>query len=134
MVLTFYGLPRSQNDLAISLGLFEYEGAGIPTPRVTRLNSRQIEVTLHRGEVDDLLQALADGTPPIVEVQTGSLTHWQGEDTQHVVLLAATEDSNGVLYAVVNDPAFPEPITIRMDELLIAWTERDNRFVTIRRK
>ena len=36
--------------------------------------------------------------------------------------------------AIVNDPAFDAPITILVDELLLAWIERDNYLIEIRQK
>ena len=67
-------------------------------------------------------------------VSTEQLGYWQGEDTEHVVLLSAIEDSSGKVFAVVNDPTFNVPITLLMDELLLAWPDRDNYFAVIRRK
>jgi hypothetical protein len=134
MVLTYYGLPRSQSDIAATLGIDGFEGAGVPASRATVLSSRSLAVTYQSGERDDLLQALADGIPPIVEVATEQLAYWQGEVSQHVVLLAAVQDDDGIEWATINDPAFDAPLTVRMDELLAAWQERDNCFIAIRRK
>ena len=61
------------------------------------------------------------------------LTHWHGEESQHVVLLIAIQgDIDGI--ATINDPAFDAPMNLPMNELILAWLDRDNYFATIRRK
>ena len=132
MVLAFNGMQRSQEDIAMQLGIIE--DAGIPASRVLHLASRQLDVMRRRGEPEDLLQALADGMPPIVEVQTNQMAYWNGEATAHVVLLAAIQDDAGKQYAIVNDPAFDRPKTALMGELLLAWDDMQNFYATIRRK
>lgn len=132
MVLAFYGIQRTQIDIAQQLEI--YEGLGIPASRITRIASPRLDVTRRRGEREDLLQALADGIPPIVEVATEYLTYWIDESTAHVVVLAAITGDDDREYAIVNDPAFNAPVRVAMDELLIAWTERQNYFAIIQRK
>ena len=132
MVLAFNGMQRSQEDIAMQLGIIE--DAGIPASRVLRLTSRQLDVTRRKGEPEDLLRSLADSTPPIVEVQTNQMAYWNGEATAHVVLLAATQDDAGKQYAIVNDPAFDGPKTVLMGELILAWDDMQNLCATIRRK
>ena len=131
MVLAFYGIQRSQVQIAKQLNIIE--GTGIPAPRVLQLASRQLQVTRRQGEISDLLAALNEGIPPIVEVSTAQLTHWHGEESQHVVLLAAIQDGDNSI-AIINDPNAAAPMTLPMNELMNAWIERDNYYTTIRRK
>ena len=98
MVLEYYGIQRGQEDLAKVLGVVF--GVGVTLGNVRRITSRQIEVRYGAGEKEDLFKSLAEGIPPILDVATENLNYWEGVKSQHVVLLAATEDSNGVLYAI----------------------------------
>lgn len=131
MVLAFYGIHRPQAQIAKQLDIIE--GAGIPAPRILRLASRQLQIVRQQGEVSDLIALLNESIPPIMEVSTAQLTHWHGEESQHVVLLTAIQgDIDGT--ATINDPAFDAPMNLPMNELILAWLDRDNYFATIRRK
>lgn len=131
MVLTYYGIESNQNDLAQRLGLLK--NVGVPAPNVLRLASHQLSVRRQPGNLEDLLLALAQGIPPILEVRTGELPYW-GEDTYHVVLVTSIDKMNGFNVSQINDPAFPLPQQVPMDELQLAWDERDNYFVTVKRR
>src|SRR5262245_49114014 len=87
MVLAYYGISRSQAEIATQLGLVK--GVGAPASRVMRLASRSLRVAHHKGDWPDLVAALESGVPPIVGVRTNQLPYWS-EDTFHVVLLTGT--------------------------------------------
>lgn len=130
MVLTFFGVARSQVELAQQLGMIP--GVGVPASRVARLASAEIAVERKIGSEAELLEALSNGIPPILEVMTGDLPYWT-EDTSHVLLVAAVETEAGERIAVVNDPAFDAPKRVQFENLLLAWDEKDN-YVTLMRK
>jgi hypothetical protein len=124
MVLAYYGISRSQVEIATNLGLIE--GVGVPASRVTRLTSSTLRATRKTGELTDLLTALESSVPPIIEVRTNQLPHWD-EDTFHVVLLTGVEGNA----AYISDPAFDIPVTVSVGNLLLAWDETDDYFTLI---
>jgi hypothetical protein len=126
MVLAFYEMPRSQTDIAKLLGVID--DGGVPASRVLRLASRKLSVKRQIGSKDDLLLALERGIPPILEVNTRQLPYWT-TPSAHVVLLAAIDADT----ALVNDPAFEQPMTTPFAELQLAWDEMDNYFTLIER-
>jgi Peptidase_C39 like family len=132
MVLAYRGIARTQVQLAQQLGMIE--DLGVPAPNVSKLTSRQITVQRQTGRIEDLLFALANDIPPIMEVRTGGLSYWDTDDTYHVVVLVGLEDISGKWIATVNDPAFPKPKLLDFNDLQVAWDERDNYFTLIATK
>ena len=125
MVLAYYGTERSQAEIARQLTMIPK--VGVPVSRVARLSSKQWHISRRVGELDDLTVLLAQGIPPIIEVATGFLSYWN-EDTDHVIVLAVSDGED----AVVLDPAFGAPRSLKLNELALAWMERDNYFIEMR--
>jgi len=118
-------------DVAISQKelnrLFELTPAGVPTPRLGRLERYGVQVTIQRGDQDDLLKAIDSGVPPILFVRTGQLAYWN-IDTQRALLVSGYEGPDVLL----NDPAFSDaPQRVNIDELMLAWDEFDNTYALI---
>lgn len=126
MVLAYYGDVRSQSALAAQLGVIE--GVGAPASRAAGLATRKLQVVRQTGDWPDLLAALEAGIPPIVEVRTSQLPLWN-EDTFHMILLTGANGDT----AVVNDPAFTEPVSVSIGDLLLAWDEVGNYYTLIER-
>ena len=80
-----------------------------------------MNVTYQKGEYEDLLNALSNGTPPILFVFTGELQYWD-ESTLHALVLSGV--GNDMAY--VNKPAFAEPVQVKMGDLLLTWGAREN--------
>ena len=119
MALAQLGITVSQKELN---RLFDLTPAGVPLPRLKRLERYGIRVTIQRGNHSDLLEAIDSGTAPIVFVRTGQLSYWN-IDTQHAVLISGYEGSD----LLVNDPALRQaPQKVNANELLLAWDEFDN--------
>jgi ABC-type bacteriocin/lantibiotic exporter with double-glycine peptidase domain len=127
MVLAYYGQQRSQTDLAKAIGIIP--NVGVSASKVLRLASRRLAISRQMGDKDDLLSSLAQGIPPILEVNTNQLPYW-AQDTYHVVLVGAIDQDT----ALIHDPAFDDPKTIRFDELQLAWDEMSNFYTIIQPK
>lgn len=127
MVLALYGLNRTQQEIAQSLGTIP--DFGTPAPNILRLQSRTLAVSRQIGDPVLLVDALARNVPPIVEVDTRFLSYWD-EACLHVILIAAMGDDS----VLIHDPAFDEPKTIHLDDLLLAWIEKDNQTILIERR
>ena len=135
MVLAYFGTERSQDDLAKQMSMIV--NAGTPASRVLRLASRDLHVLWQPGTVADLINAIVDGTPPILPVATRQLSYWR-EDTYHVVLLAGIDDIDNPNIddrpVLIYDPARDEPMTIRLDELMLAWDDMENYFALLKQQ
>lgn len=125
MALHSLGILVSQDELN---DLFDLTPAGVPRPRLRRLERYGVQVIIQQGDQNDLFKAINQGTPPILFVRTGQLVYWE-IDTQHAVLLSGYDGSD----AVLNDPAFPLPQRTSFDELMLAWDEFGNAFALITR-
>ena len=127
MILEFYGLTRSQFEIARDLDL--RPGFGVPASNITRLRTGKITPHyLVNGAIDHLQAWLQQGVPVIAFVQAGELPPWHGHRAQHAILLvgAGTHD----IY--IHDPALPYgPIAVLINEFLIAWQEMDNRYAVL---
>lgn len=124
MVLASLGITVSQDELN---HLFELTPAGMPAPRLRRLERYSVQVTIQQGDQNDLFQAINRGASPILFVRTGQLSYWD-IDTQHVVLVIGYDGSALLL----NDPAFPDaPQRVGIDELMLAWDEFDNIYALL---
>jgi ABC-type bacteriocin/lantibiotic exporter with double-glycine peptidase domain len=127
MALATLGVKRSQQALN---GIFDLTAAGVPLSRLKRLERRDLHVLIQRnGTPPELIQAIDNGTPPILFVRTRQLAYWQ-KDTQHAVLLCGYDGPDFLL----NDPAFPNsPQRVNSDELMLAWDEFDNVYAILTR-
>jgi ABC-type bacteriocin/lantibiotic exporter with double-glycine peptidase domain len=126
MVMGNLGITVSQNELN---RLLELTPAGVPTPRLLRLERYGVQATIQRGDQNDLLEAIDPGAPPILFVCTGQLSYWD-IDTQHALLVSGYDGPDLLL----NDPAFPDaPQRVHIDELMLAWDEFDNTHTLITR-
>ena len=127
MVLAYYGIERSQTDLAKVLGVIPQ--VGVSASNVLRLASRRLTVSRQIGIKEDLLQQLANGIPPILEVNTSQLPYWT-QDTYHVVLVGEIDQDT----VLVHDPTFKDPKAIPFNELQLAWDDMDNYYTLIQPK
>jgi len=124
MVLAFYGVERSQEDIAAQMNI--RPGLGAPASNIQRLQSRRLRVTYTQGEWQDLIDALAAGVPPILAVHTDQLPYWH-ELAQHAVVLAGLDGETATVY----DPAFSTPQQVSAGDLLLAWDAMGNSFARI---
>jgi len=129
MVLAYYGINRSQRSLAVELGVIEDVGA--PVAHVKRLAGRHLVATSATGEESDLLELLEWGVPPIVAVDTRQLPYWE-ETSAHAIVLAGVTGESSTRLALIHDPAFPQPVTVSLGDLLLAWDDLQNVYAVVR--
>lgn len=128
MVLAYWGLEQDQRRLGKRLQTID--DAGTPASRVRLLASRRLAVSYESGEWENLIEALVQGIPPILFVNTRELSYWQ-EATAHALVLLGIEDN----MAIVNDPdKKPPAIRVLVDELHLAWDDMANLYALIRKK
>jgi ABC-type bacteriocin/lantibiotic exporter with double-glycine peptidase domain len=124
MALAQLGITVSQKELNL---LFDLTPAGVPVPRLKRLEQYGVQVTIQRGSCYDLMEAVDSGTAPIVFIRTGQLFYWN-IDTQHAVLISGYDGPD----LLVNDPALRQaPQRVNANELLLAWDEFDNIYAML---
>lgn len=124
MVLAYYDLALDQASIAEQIGIIR--GLGAAAFNILRLRIPGMRVTYQRGEPADLPDALSRRVPPILSVFTAELPYWNVESL-HALVLTGIRDE----IAFVNDPAFPEPMQVSLNDLLLAWDERDNSIAFI---
>lgn len=85
------------------------------------------------GEQGDLAlfePTLELGLPVIVGVQTLTWEHWQGEVTQHAVVVVGIDQANNLIY--IHDPFFAHaPIEMPLLNFQIGWEEKDREYASI---
>ena len=130
IVLTYLGVVCSQEDLAQQMGSRPI--IGTPRSRLTRLQSREISVALSvGGDLETMRQNLERQLPVIISIQTAELSYWHGHASRHAVVVVGIEDQD----AKVLDPAFPaSPVSVPLDELMLAWDEMDNAYAVLSRR
>ena len=126
MLLDYLQLPVDYARLVQLLGIRSY---GAAFSNLRRLEELGVSVTIEKGGVAKLRQALDQDMPVIVALNTGPLTHWT-DDTAHALVVVGIEQDT----VLVNDPEFEQaPQVISLDEFLLAWLEHDYRQALIRR-
>jgi len=126
MVLHYWGIEANQERLARQLGI--EPGVGALASHVKRLASRVVTVTYEIGEWGDLESWLAIKVPVIAMVQAGELAYWRKEFFQHAIVLIGYDLSHVWLL----DPAAKSlPITVSIDEFMLAWGEMDYRYAVL---
>lgn len=129
MVLHYWGVQTNQERLARQLGV--EPGIGVAASHVKRLASCLMAITYEIGEWDDLQDWLANDVPVIAMIQAGELPYWQGEQFQHAVVVIG-HDSSQVL--LLDPAAQPTPISVSIDEFMLAWGEMDYRYAVLEPK
>lgn len=127
MVLAYWGLARSQPELAKQLQTIE--DAGTPASRVKNLATNNLQVTYSDGELDALRVALEQNIPPIVFVNTGELPYWSIA-TAHAVVVVGIHNQTVFL----NDPAKNDyPLEVPLDDFYLAWDEMYNLYALLKK-
>jgi ABC-type bacteriocin/lantibiotic exporter with double-glycine peptidase domain len=132
MALSYLGVVISLDELTKRLGAQAH--IGTPYSRVTRLaEGLGVDVTFATGGVlADLRGALERSLPAIVFVQAGELPHWSGIVSPHAIVIAGMDDQA----AQALDPALssPNPISVPLGDLLLAWDEMGNAYAVLNRR
>jgi hypothetical protein len=126
MVLTFFGQPAERAWLR---QVMESSDLGTPGFKVLNLRPHGYDVT-YTAATDErvLIQALADGVPPIALLRTVHLPYWEHDSAHAVVIVAMDTDS-----VTLNDPVFPKTRqTVPRDAFMLAWLDFDALYALIR--
>jgi ABC-type bacteriocin/lantibiotic exporter with double-glycine peptidase domain len=127
MVLTYLGVDCSEASLARQLG--SSARLGTPYARIVLLRTSRLDVAydLH-GNADTLRGLTERGLPAIVFVQTSELSYWRKHVSRHAIVVVGMEPA--VVYVL--DPAMPPaPLSVPLDELMLAWDEMDNAYAVL---
>lgn len=129
MALAFFGIAKSQKQIAMQIG--HIEGAGTPARNVTRLSVFRVDARhIESGTLNNLREGVEAGAAIIVFVRTGELPY-RDEDTPHALVIVGVETD--IIY--VNDPAFEDaPIAMAIDDFMLAWDEFENQYAVVRRR
>lgn len=96
---------------------------------LTRISTK-IEVVIQQGNLQHLMRAIDDGTPPAVFILTGELPYWVENVPHAVVLTGYTETEFSI-----HDPAFAfAPQIVAKGDLDLAWLEYDSYFAVVQRR
>jgi hypothetical protein len=128
MALAFFGIAKSQKQIAVQIG--HIEGVGTPARNVTRLSVFGVDAQyFESGTLDNLRRGVETGAVIIVFVRTGELPYWD-RDTPHALVIVGIEAD--IIY--VNDPAFEDaPIAMAIGDFMLAWDEFGNQYAIARR-
>ena len=127
MITAYLQQPLLQDDIAKWLDTDDQ--VGTPFRRIQWLTKRGFAVTLVTpGSLDAARSWLNRNIPPILLVSTQDLSFWSG-NFQHTLILVGETGEMVHLF----DPGIeqPGPITIPIDELLLAWSHFDFSFAVI---
>ncbi len=126
MVLAYQGLNVTQEHLARLLSV--KPGLGTPTFQIKRLTELSIKVIYEEGDLDTLQKWVRQNYPVIVFVQAGELSHWSGEFFQHAIVVIEVEPD--VIWSLDPDMS-AEPVSVTVDEFLLAWMEMDYLYAVL---
>ena len=126
MVTAYLQQPLLQDDVARWLDTDEL--IGTPANRIGRVAQRGFVVTYNApGSYAELATWLQRRSPPILFILTGELSYW-ADDCQHAVVLAGFTGDEAHLF----DPGVETaPMTVSMEELLLAWSHFDYTYAVI---
>ncbi|MBE2197403.1 MAG: C39 family peptidase [Anaerolinea sp.] len=127
MVLHYWGILSEQNQLAGQMGVMP--NIGVPASRIVRLASREITPLYDVGEWELLMAWLNRSVPVIAMVQAGEFTHWQGAEFAHAVVVVGYDAEQVWL---LDPAALPEPMSVSIDEFMLAWGELDYRYAVLK--
>lgn len=126
MVTAYLQQPLLQDDIARWLGTDDL--IGTPARQIIRLTRQGFDITYNDfGAVVDLESWLNRRIPPILFLLTSELSYWT-TNTQHAVVLAGFSGTEGHLFDPAVDTA---PMTVPIDELLLAWSHFDYTYAAI---
>lgn len=97
-----------------------------PFGNLRYLESLGLSVTFDaQGNISSFESNIELGLPVIVGVTTLAWDHWQGEVTNHAVVVVGIDRASGLIY--LNDPFFPNaPLEMSLLRFEIGWQEKDH--------
>ena len=112
------------------LRLLEIGSYGAPRCNIVRLTRLGVDVIYREANLSLLNEALRQGDPVIVFVDTGELGYW-AEVTNHAVVVVGSEED----YFLINDPAIDEAAKAVVNaEFELAWLNADYACAIVRNR
>jgi ABC-type bacteriocin/lantibiotic exporter with double-glycine peptidase domain len=125
MVLNYLHVPYTYPQL---LRLLQIQAFGAWFRNIQFLQSLGLSVVIGYGDVEILEVYLDVGLPIIAYVDTGFLTSYWRESTNHAVVVIGIEDESIYL----NDPFFQAaPQILSLNEFLPAWIEQKQLYAAV---
>jgi len=125
MVLDYLHVPYTYPQL---LRLLQIQVFGTWFRNIQFLQSLGLTISIGYGDIETLEMYLTVGLPIIVYVDTGFLTSYWSESTNHAVLVIGIDDESIYL----NDPFFQAaPQVISLNEFLPAWIEQKQLYAVV---
>ena len=119
MLLDYLHIPVRYSRL---LSLLEVSAIGTSFGKLRNLETLGLSVRVEGGDIETLQGHLSQGLPVIAFVDTGQLTTYWAEQTDHAVVVVGIEGE----FVYLNDPAFPSgPQMPPLREFELAWEEKD---------
>lgn len=120
MIMEYLHLPISYSRL---LTLLKVRSFGTAFSNLHNLGTVfDLSITIRNGDLQLLRKWLAIGLPPIVALNTIDLPQWNGEETDHAVVVVGIDE----VHIYVNDPEFDHaPQTIELTHFELAWQHQD---------
>jgi hypothetical protein len=127
-VLDYLGVSVEEDRLQRILGTTE---DGTPFPNIERLQALGLFVTYGKdGDLSIFEDNIEVGLPVVVGVKTFTWPHWDGEVTQHAVVVVGIDRARGVIY--IHDPFFAQaPIEMELVPFEAGWEELDRQYAVI---
>lgn len=128
MVLDYLQVPIGYDQLT---KLLDAQDFGAFFSRVQNLAALGLAVNMGQASSFDVFELWIElGLPIIVPVNTWSLLHWGGFETDHAIVVVGADLENEAVY--IHDPFLGEaPLTLSLDEFDPAWTEKNRRYAVI---
>ena len=128
MVLNHLGIQVRYQRLA---KLLRAGPSFTPFSNLRYLGSLRLSVTIRKhGDLSIFAPIIELGLPVVVRVQTIGWPHWGKEITEHAVVVAGIDQSQGLIY--IHDPFFAEaPIELTLLRFETGWIEGDGYYAII---
>jgi len=125
MILDYLQIPFTYNQL---LQLLQVEYYGSFFRNLQHLQSLGVYVQMGLSEIDMLKAPLSSGLPIIAYVDTGELTSYWNESTNHAVVISGIDEQ----LVTLNDPFFESaPKQVSIDEFVLAWDAQKGLFAIL---
>jgi ABC-type bacteriocin/lantibiotic exporter with double-glycine peptidase domain len=130
MVLNYYGLPVSEDDVRVALGT---KTIGTRFTDVAEIvPSFNLNLELGAFNLLQLNRFITSQVPPIIFLRAGLLDYWTEGDEAHTVVLTAFDANARTVN--LNDPVFSTPQQTSIDRLNAAWQRSGNLTALLRQR
>lgn len=128
MILDYLQVPNNYDQLT---KLLDAQDFGTVFSNVQKLTAWGLAVTIYeKATLSDCERYLSLGLPVIVAVNTWTLLHWEGIETQHALIIVGLDMTEQTVYVL--DPFFAQsPLELPLNQFEPAWVEMGRQFAVI---